>query len=215
MSLEFITVETAINPTAAIIWLHGLGADGHDFESIAEELDLPPNVAIRFIFPHAPVQPVTINGGMRMRAWYDIAEVNLMRTIDKQGIFDNAILVQELIDQQIQLGISSDKIILAGFSQGGVLALHLGVRQKSPIAGVMALSTYAPTIDQVEMLQKGLPVYIGHGTVDPVVSVELAFEAKAKLEKMGCNVACKTYAMPHSVCTQELKDISAWISTVL
>lgn len=210
MSLECLIHETHAEPDACVIWMHGLGADGYDFLNIAEELDLPSEYRIRFLFPHAPIQPVTINGGMRMRAWYDIMEGNLGRQVDVEGILQSAHLIEELMHQQIQLGIPVQRILLAGFSQGGVIALHLGCRT-SGLAGILALSTYAPTMESLTEAQKKscveLPVFLGHGQFDPIVPISMAQKSLEDLTSLGCNVVRKTYPMPHSVCAEELRDI--------
>ncbi len=214
MSLECLLHETHPEPDSCVIWMHGLGADGYDFLNIAEELDLPTEYRIRFLFPHAPVQPVTINGGMRMRAWYDIVEGNLGRQVDVAGIIQSATLIEELMQQQVNLGIPIQRILLAGFSQGGVIALHVGCRI-SGLAGILALSTYAPTMDQLSDAQRincaNLPIFIGHGQMDPVVPLAMAQKARDELAAIHCQVEFYSYPMPHSVCSEELRDIRSFL----
>ena len=188
MNTKLSTIE--IQPTTehkySVIWLHGLGADGHDFEGIVPELDLTDTSAIHFVFPNAPVQPVTINGGMKMRAWYDILEVSLVRKVDVPGIYASAELLEELIQQEIDKGIPSENIVLAGFSQGGVIALHVGLRYKHRLAGILALSTYLPTVEQLKAEQAevniSIPVLMAHGIQDPVVAIQSGKAACKELQ---------------------------------
>lgn len=213
--LEFHRVDTSGIVDSAVVWLHGLGADGHDFESVVEELGIPHTLGVRFIFPHAPVQPVTINGGMRMRAWYDIASPDLAAQLDIPGMERSSGLVEELIRQQIQMGIPAARIILAGFSQGGLIALHLGLRFPESLAGILALSTYDPTIVPAEgptsLPNAQTPIFFGHGSYDPVVPLRLGQQAVELLRKRGNPVEFKTYPMPHSVCQEEIQDIGHWL----
>lgn len=215
--LDFLTVETQPNPEFAVIWLHGLGADGHDFESIVPALAVSQQLAVRFIFPHAPQRPVTINDGMPMRAWYDILEMTLERKVDMENINESMAQVVELIEEQIALGIPSEKIVLAGFSQGGVIAYQVGLLGKHKLAGIMALSTYlaAPQMipNAAESTNATTPVLIHHGIQDPVVDYELGKMAKKVLEEKGFNVSSEKYAMPHSVCPEQVTDISSWLAS--
>ncbi|HSQ40860.1 MAG TPA: hypothetical protein VLM37_01115 [Fibrobacteraceae bacterium] len=213
--LETIQVETSPSPDAAIIWLHGLGADGNDFAGIVDELSLPPSLGIRFVFPHAPIQPVTINGGMPTRAWYDIREMDLSANFDRRGAQTSADLVQELVEQQYAQGISPQRLLLAGFSQGGLIALHLGFRLQSSPAGILALSTYDPTLEELPASLPPIPVFQGHGTWDPVVPLDLALKAKEQMLQRGLTPEFHTYPMPHSVCPEEIADLSFWLSRCL
>ena len=213
--LESIQLQTSTLVDYTVIWLHGLGADGHDFESIVDELELPHTLGIRFLFPHAPMRSVTINGGMRMRAWFDIESLELDQNLDLTGITKSAAQVTELIEREISRGIPSTRIVLAGFSQGGLIALHLGLRYSRPLAGIIALSTYEPTLalltkDQIES-NKATPIFIGHGSLDPVVPLHLGRAACASLEKLGQKPDFHSYMMPHSVCPDEFRDISQWL----
>lgn len=193
---------------ACVIWLHGLGADGHDFEPIVPQLALPEGLGVRFIFPHAPVQPVTINGGYQMRAWYDIREINLQRDIDLQGVAQSVDYLNALVEQQRSQGIGMDKIVLAGFSQGGVIALDCALRMAEKPVGVMALSTYlAEEVGD----GKGLNIFQAHGTQDDVVLPAAAEMARDSLTRLGAEVSFHQYPMPHSVHPTEVMDISNWL----
>ena len=201
--------------THSIIWLHGLGADGHDFEPIVDELTLSHN--IRFIFPHAPSIPVSINNGMVMPAWYDIRLPQIDKEQDAEGIKKSQQSILALIEREIERGIKSENIILAGFSQGGAIALHTALRYQNPIAGIMALSTYLPLADTVEKeiseQNKNTSILIAHGTLDPVVPFNLALETQDTLNKLGYSSELKKYHMEHSVCPEEIDDISNWINS--
>ena len=215
VSLEYLTVETNENPTSAVIWLHGLGADGHDFESIVPSLNLPEEYVTRFIFPHAPYRPVTINGGMSMRAWYDILEMSLERKVDMDNINDSMAQITEIIESQIRQGIPSERIVLAGFSQGGVIAYQVGLLGKYKLAGIMALSTYlaSPALipEASQSINGSTPVLIHHGVQDSVVPCELSVVAEKKLNESGFFVSSQQYNMPHSVCPEQIKDLSTWL----
>ncbi len=208
-----IILQTGNQPQHSIIWLHGLGADGHDFVPIAEELVLP--VAVRYIFPHAPMRPVTVNGGFVMRAWYDITGQNIDAQQDATGIRASQLLVEGLIAQEVAHGIAPHNIFLAGFSQGGAIALHTALRQAVPLGGVLALSTYLPLAERApaELVEqsKVTPVFMAHGRSDPVVPYALGVASRDALLKFGYTVAWREYAMQHSVCEEELRDISAWL----
>ena len=217
--LDYIEHTTGDNPTFSVIWLHGLGADGHDFEPIVPELMLPPKINIRFIFPHAPMQPVTINGGMVMRAWYDILSMEIAREIDEAGIERSAAQVRDLVDREIERGIASDNILLAGFSQGGAIALHTGLAYEKPLLGILALSTYVPMPDSVTgdagQANRAVPIFMGHGTHDPVIPVQLGRQSYDYLKSRGYNVEWQTYPMQHSVNMDEIRDVSTWMSKLL
>lgn len=205
----------ADDSTHSIIWLHGLGADGHDFEPIVAELHLTKK--IRFIFPHAPVMPVTINNGISMPAWYDIAAAQIDQQQDEKGIRNSAQSIIALIEREIIRGSESRHIILAGFSQGGAIALHTGLRYEKPLAGIMGLSTYLPLAESVaaeaHSSNQNSPIFLAHGKHDPIIPYQLASETNTTLNKLGYSSELKQYEMEHSVCPEEINDISNWINT--
>ena len=211
---DAIEIETARAPDAAVIWLHGLGADGHDFEALVPELRLPPRMRLRFIFPHAPVRPVTINMGMSMRAWYDVLQMG-GGPEDAAGIRASQALVEALIARQRARGLAAARIVLAGFSQGGAIALHTGLRHAERLAGVLALSTYLPLAATLAAersdANRGAPVFMAHGTLDPLIDIARARDSRAALASLGYAVQWREYAMPHSVCAEEIADIAAWL----
>jgi phospholipase/carboxylesterase len=217
--LELVVVETSSSIDGVVIWLHGLGSDGYDFQPIVKSLALPETSGIRFIFPHAPIRPVTINGGMEMRAWYDILEMTIERKVDSKNIAESCAQVQTIIDAQIALGIPSDRIVLAGFSQGGVIAYKLGLTIQSKLAGIMALSTYLvesdTIVDAADSINGNTSILIHHGSMDPVVPPELGYTARDCLKSKSYPVTFESYEMPHSVCPEQVKDISRWLQTVL
>ncbi len=215
--LPHVEVETTTNPNASIIWLHGLGADGHDFEPIVEQLDLPTDAAIRFIFPHAPKMPVTINGGMVMPAWYDILEMSIEREVDAAQLKKSAAAVNDFINNEIERGIKSERIIIAGFSQGGAVAFESALSFPQKLGGLLALSTYFATKDDIEYhsANQALPIAIHHGDYDPVVPIVLSNVSSELLISNGYNVDLKTYPMEHSLCQQQIADISQWFIKVL
>ena len=216
--LEAIITEPATTANASVIWLHGLGADGSDFAGIAPQLKLPESLAIRFIFPHAPQRPVTINQGYLMRAWYDIVDAGFRRDEDEQGIRESARQIDELIEIEISKGIEASKIILAGFSQGGAIVLQTALRYPQRLGGVMALSCYLPLAESLAAEQsaanKEIPIMMIHGTEDTVVPMALAEQSRQTLSKTGCRVDWQTYPMAHSVCPEEITAISKWLSTL-
>ena len=215
---ETVEIESASSPDAAVIWLHGLGADGHDFEAVVPELRLPPQLRLRFVFPHAPMRPVTINMGMRMRAWYDILQMGGGRE-DEAGIRASRSLLQSLIEREKGRGVVPRRIVLAGFSQGGAIALHTGLREPERLAGVLALSTYLPLAGKLAAERSAanseLPVFMAHGTQDPMIGVARAREARAALQALGYPIEWKEYPMAHSVCGEEIADIAAWLLRLL
>jgi len=217
--LPHLTTETAPEPDAAIIWLHGLGADGHDFEPIVAQLGLRDDARIRFIFPHAPAIPVSINGGYVMPAWYDIRENDLGIEHDSEGIAESERAISMLIEQQQMHGIAANRIILAGFSQGAAMALHVGLQQNEPLAGIIALSGYLLLPDTLKSrLGKGAtqtPLFMAHGVDDPVVPFGLGEQSYRKLEKLKMDVQWHAYPMQHQVCPQEISAIGAWINARL
>lgn len=214
-----IKIETAPNPTAAVIWLHGLGADGSDFASIVPQLNLKACAPIRFIFPHAPSIPVSINNGYVMPAWYDIKTVDLVRQEDSAGIALSAKAINALIADQMKQGIASAKIVLAGFSQGCAMVLYTGLRQPAPLGGIMALSGYLPlaeTLAQERHINNAnVPIFMAHGTQDPVVPIQRAQASKQILENLKYPVQWHEYPMPHSVHPKEIADISYFLTQVL
>lgn len=217
--LACVEIETGPNPTHSVVWLHGLGADGNDFAPIVPELRLPASLAVRFVFPHAPVQPVTINGGMAMRSWYDILVPNLVRIEDEKGIRQSEQAVHALIQREVERGVPTEKIVLAGFSQGCAMTLHTGLRAPYKLAGLMGLSGYLPLLDMADQDQHPAnaktPVMLAHGIYDPVVTLERAQASLEKLQSLGFQVQWHTYPMQHSVCPEEIADISAFLTNVL
>ena len=213
--LETFEIETAPNPTHAVIWLHGLGADGHDFAPIVPELKLGSAPAIRFVFPHAPIQPVTINGGMAMRSWYDIRNADLAQREDSEGIRKSEQAVHALIKRENERGIATSNIVLAGFSQGCAITLHTGLRFTEKLAGLIALSGYLPLpeLAQAERntTNQNTPILMAHGAQDPVVPLQRAQQSCALLQQLGYAIDFKLYPMPHSVCLEEINDISAFL----
>ncbi|MGH6689085.1 MAG: alpha/beta hydrolase [Gammaproteobacteria bacterium] len=217
--LETIELETAAAPRAAIIWLHGLGADGHDFVPIVPELDLPPEPAIRFVFPHAPMRPVTINGGMVMRAWYDVVLAGADRREVEAGVRESQRSIEALIDRERERGVADSAIVLAGFSQGGAMVLHTGLRHPHRLAGIMALSCSLPLADTVaaeaSAANRETPIFMAHGTNDSMISLARGHQARDLLNSLGYRTAWHEYRMPHSVCAEEIADISAWLRQTL
>jgi len=214
--LDAIEIETGKNPAASVIWLHGLGADGNDFAPIVPELRLP-QLAIRFVFPHAPVRPVTINGGMRMRAWYDITD-GANRREDERGVRASQVLIEALIGRERERGTKAGRLVLAGFSQGGAIALHTGLRHPERIAGIMALSTYVPVGEKLSAeastANRDVPIFMGHGSDDPIIPLVRAEQSRNLLKSLGYPVEWREYGMPHSVCPEELTDIATWLGKV-
>jgi phospholipase/carboxylesterase len=200
--------------THSVIWLHGLGADGHDFEPLVPELGLRDH-AVRFIFPHAPVQPITVNSGMPMRAWYDIRSPQIQQHEDADGIHQSRATVEALIAREIERGIDSQRIILAGFSQGGAIALHSGLLHAAPLGGILALSTYLPLVSEFEQQRdpanQNIPIFMAHGKQDPIVPLWLAEDSRYFLEQAGYTVDWHVYPMQHQVSLAEIGDISRWL----
>lgn len=213
--LPSVEIETAPNPDASVIWLHGLGADGNDFVPIVPELGLAPVPGVRFVFPHAPVRPVTINNGMRMRAWYDISAADLQNRADLAGVRQSQALVEALIEREKTRGVASARIVLAGFSQGGAIALYTGLRHAQRLAGVIALSTYLVAADRLateaSTANRELPIFMAHGTADPIVRYAWGEASWRTLEAAGHPVEWHSYGMPHSVCMEEIVALGAWL----
>jgi len=216
--LPAIELETAPNPTASIIWMHGLGADGNDFVPIVDEMELPAR-PIRFVFPHAPVQPVTINGGFMMRAWYDVVTDDFSRREDERGVRESQRMIEALIRRENERGIPTRDIVLAGFSQGGAMALHTGLRYPERLAGIMALSTYVPIPKALEAeasaANRDVPIFMAHGTGDPIIPLMLAGASRQLLARLGYDVQWHEYSMAHSVMWEEIADIGRWLQRVL
>jgi phospholipase/carboxylesterase len=219
VSREGVEIETGRNPTAAVIWLHGLGADGHDFEPIVPQLRLRGEPPLRFVFPHAPVRPVTLNGGYAMRAWYDIVALDRRASEDESGIRASSAAIEALIRRENSRGVATSRIVLAGFSQGGAMALFTGTRYPERLAGIMGLSCYQLLAERFAAeraaANQSTPIFLAHGTQDPVVAPVLGEEAYRQLQAAGYTVEWHTYTMPHAVCPQEVADIAAWLRRVL
>ena len=214
-----VVVEPSKPATAAVVWLHGLGADGHDFEPVAMELGRSGLDDIRYVFPHAPVRPVTINGGLAMRAWYDISDPELDRRADEEGVRASGGIARALVDEQIAAGIAGERIVLAGFSQGGAIALYTGLRLPFRIAGILALSTYLPIprslTTEAHSANRDVPIFLAHGSQDPVIGLALSERSRVAMADLGYVVEVHTYPMPHSVCAEEIRDIANWLQRVL
>jgi phospholipase/carboxylesterase len=217
--LESIEIETAGNPDAAIIWLHGLGADGHDFESIVPAIVPAGERAWRFVFPHAPVRPVTLNGGLRMRAWYDIKGVDRHAAQDEAGFIDSSALVGELIQRQAQRGIAPERVVLGGFSQGGALSLYMLSRYPQRLAAVVALSCYLPLAGSLlrerNNANDGTPVFMAHGREDPMIGVALGAHSRDFLRQHGYDLSWHEYSMGHSVCAEEIAALKTFLFQAL
>ncbi len=214
---QTVEVETGSDPSASIIWLHGLGADGHDFEPIVPELRLPDTLPLRFVFPHAPVRPVTINGGMAMRAWYDIVSLDRGGPVDAAGIGESTATLEALIGREEQRGIDPGRIVLAGFSQGGAIAINTILRTEKRLAGLMALSSWLALPDalQRDAVDTTVPVFMAHGQFDPMIPMQYGRSSADALASAGFNVEWHDYPMAHAVCPQEIDDIRTWLLGVL
>jgi phospholipase/carboxylesterase len=214
--LPAVEIETAPYVTAAVIWLHGLGADGHDFEPVVPELGLPSDKGVRFVLPHAPAKSITINGGIMMRAWFDILQHG-ERFVDTGQLLASAAMVHKLIDREIERGVASEQIVLVGFSQGGAVCLQAGLTYDKPLAGILGLSTFFPTAEAVtpHPANASLPIKIYHGTLDPMLPEWMAENTIKFLKKLGYNPDYKSYPMQHSVCSEEVRDISADLQSLI
>jgi phospholipase/carboxylesterase len=216
--LSAVEINPAQKPIGSVIWLHGLGADGHDFVPVVQQLKLPESLPIRFVFPHAPVIPITINGGYPMRAWYDILGLEEGSREDEAGIRAAAAQVNELIQQEQARGMSADRIVLAGFSQGGAMALHCALRFPERLAGILALSTYLPVghtvAAEINPANQTIPIFLAHGTDDTLLPLSWAQMSSEFLQKLGYNIELRTYPMAHSVCAEEIEDISQWLKKI-
>ena len=215
--LQTVEVETGAEPSASVIWLHGLGADGHDFEPIVPELRLPETLPVRFVFPHAPVRPVTLNGGMAMRAWYDIVSLDRGGPVDSAGINESSESLEALIDREEKRGIEAGRIVLAGFSQGGAIAINTMLRAKKNVAGLMALSTWLALPDALKgnAVDTSIPVFMAHGQFDPMIPMQFGRASADAIIGAGFDVEWHDYPMAHAVCPQEIDDIRTWLVGVL
>lgn len=219
---ETVEVSTGTRAEGSVIWLHGLGADGHDFEAIVPELGLGDKRSLRFVFPHAPMRPVTINGGMTMRAWYDVLTLDRGGPQDEDGIRASSRMLELLIERERERDIPYEKIVLAGFSQGGAIALHTALRHPQRLAGLMALSTWLPLSDSFdeEVLQnedaqsQEVPIFMAHGSFDPMLPLALGQHSHETLERGGYQVEWHEYPMAHAVCAEEIADIRNWLLSV-
>jgi len=219
MTLDVIDIETAPNPTASIIILHGLGADGNDFVPVAQEFDLEAVGAVRFVFPHGPTRPVTINGGYVMRAWYDVLGTDLALREDEAGLRQSLALVEALIERERARGIEASRIVLGGFSQGCAMTLMTGLRYRERLAGLLGMSGYLPlaatTAAERSTANAGVPIFLAHGRQDPVIAIDRATASRDALVELGYPVEWHDYPMPHSVSAQEIEDINRWLLKVL
>jgi phospholipase/carboxylesterase len=217
--LDAVEIETGPSAGAAVIWMHGLGADGHDFEPIVPELDLPDALPVRFVFPHAPLRPVTINGGAVMRAWYDVAGLGGVRREDEQGVRASQRDIEALIEREKTRGLAAGQILLAGFSQGGAMALQTGLRHPERLAGLVVLSSFLPLANilaaEVSPANRDVPIFMAHGAHDPMIPLARGRESRDRLVALGYRVEWHEYPMPHSVCAEEIADLSAWLRVVL
>ena len=218
-NLPPVEIEPERAADAAVILMHGLGADGHDFESLVPELRLPTEAAIRWIFPHAPIRPVTLNGGVPMRAWFDILGLDRRSEEDTAGVREAAADIRELVRRERERGIFADRIVLAGFSQGGAMALFSGLREPERLAGILALSTYMPLAETLKAeahpANVAVPIFMAHGAFDPVVAPALGETSRDALQSLGYDVDWRTYPMPHSLCAEEVGDLREWLLRVL
>ena len=214
--LQHIELVTGADPQGTVIWMHGLGADGWDFVPIVRELPLPEDLSLRFIFPHAPVRPVTINNGYEMRAWYDIKMQDISRVPDEAGIRESQAQVEALIAREAQRGIAAEKVVLAGFSQGGAITLQAGLRHRDRLAGLVALSTYLPLEESLDKeasaANKRTPIFMSHGSQDPVIPVQLADASRRALESRGYHVEWQVWPMPHSLCAEEVDALGEFLT---
>lgn len=217
--LACIEINPDETPAYVVIWLHGLGADGHDFEAIVPALQLPAALPIRYVFPHAPRRAVTVNMGMVMRAWYDILEMDVSRKVDTGNIETSSNQLKDLIQRELDAGVPSERILLAGFSQGGAIVLHTALRYPQPLAGILAMSTYLPTLDSLAAersdANREIPIFMAHGKGDPVIPIVHAQNTREQLTRQGYVIQWKDYPMEHQVCIEEISDIRTWMLAVM
>ena len=217
--LTTVEIEPKTAARSSVIWMHGLGADARDFEPIVPELRLPDELGIRFVFPNAPIRPVTVNGGMRMRAWYDVLSMDLPRQEDPEGVYASERALCDLLEREKQRGIAADRIVLAGLSQGGAMALHTALRYPDRLAGILALSCYLPLTskfsDERRPANQPTPIFMAHGDYDAVIPMRYGQQSAELLENLGYSVAWQDYGMGHEVCWEEIRDIAQWLSQTL
>ncbi|MEZ5541202.1 MAG: alpha/beta hydrolase-fold protein [Pseudomonadota bacterium] len=217
--LDAVEIDPPGKPRASILWLHGLGADGHDFEPLIPQLDIVERLGVRVVLPHAPRRPVTINAGLRMPAWYDILALDFRMREDAAGIRASQQQLEALIVRELDAGIPAGRVVLAGFSQGGAIALHTGLRYPKPLAGILALSTYLPLRDtlarEAATANRATPILMLHGTLDPVVPLPLAQSSRDALVQQGYAVDWLTWPMAHALCAEEVQVISTWLDRLL
>ena len=217
--LTTVEIEPAGTARSSVIWMHGLGADARDFEPIVPELKLPAALGVRFVFPNAPICPVTINNGMRMRAWYDVLSLDLPRQEDAKGVYASGQALNLLLERDKQRGIPADRIVLAGFSQGGAMALHTGLRYPERLAGILALSCYIPLADRLSAERRPAnehtPLFVAHGDYDAVIPMRYGQMSVQRLESLGYPSEWHHYGMGHEVCLEEIRDIAGWLARVL
>ncbi len=218
--LDCIEINPSGRPAATIIWLHGLGADGHDFEAIVPELRLPESLPVRYVFPHAPERSITINAGLRMRAWYDILDLKFTAdSVAMDQFFESGEMLEALINAELESGMPSGRVVLAGFSQGGAVVLHTGLLYPKPLAGILALSMHLPSIHhlvpELSPANRKVPIMMAHGQTDPVVPVAKAIETRQELSRLGYAVSWQTYPMQHTVCEDEIRAIRSWLLQIL
>lgn len=217
--LDAVEIETGAGVRASVIWMHGLGADGHDFVPVVPELDLPEALAVRFVFPHAPMRPVTINAGYVMRAWYDVRPDGGTRREDAEGVRESQRRIEALIEREKARGVPAARIGLAGFSQGGAMALHTALRHPERLAGILGLSCFLPLADtlaaEASPVNRDVPILMAHGTQDAMIPIARARQARDLLRGLGYRVEWREYAMPHAVCPEEIVEIARWLNEVL
>ena len=218
--LDCIEINPSGEPTATIIWLHGLGADGHDFEAIVPELRLPESLSVRYVFPHAPERSVTINAGLRMRAWFDILDLKYRAdSVDMDQFLESGDMLRALIDNELKSGMPSERIVLAGFSQGGAVVLHTGLLYQKQLAGILAMSMHLPMIQrlasELSPANRKIPIMLAHGQMDPVIPVAKAIETRQELTRLGYAVKWHEYPMQHTVCADEIQEIRSWLLQIL
>jgi phospholipase/carboxylesterase len=217
--LDAVELETGATPRASVIWMHGLGADGHDFAPIVSELSLPRSMSVRFVFPHAPMRPVTINQGWVMRAWYDVREDGGERREDEAGVRESQRAITALIERERTRGVPDRHVVLAGFSQGGAMALHTGLRHPDRLAGIMALSTFLPLpatlAAEASAANRDVPIFMAHGTADPMIPLARGRRGHDTIAALGYAIEWRDYRMAHAVCAEEIQDIGNWLARVL
>lgn len=212
-----LEIETGAAPVFSVIWLHGLGADCNDFKDLPNMLNLPAGLPVRFILPNAPERPITLNGGMVMRGWYDLTGMEIVKQEDASGLAEASDIVESLVSREVERGVSRSRVVVGGFSQGGAVALHYGFRCNEPLAGIVGLSTYLPLsgtfADSVTKSAITTPAFLAHGLFDPVLMLTLGESSRQVLEDNGCDVSWHTYPMPHTVMPEEVRDLSAWLNS--